>query len=77
VKKLLVASITIYQRYISPFKGANTCMFQPSCSEYTKQALEQYGVIQGLWLGFRRILRCHPWQKNFGPDPLPPKHFDS
>lgn len=39
------------------------CRFQPTCSRYTYQAVEKYGTVKGLWLGFKRILRCHPWSK--------------
>ncbi len=60
-KTYLVKLINFYQKFISP---ANKCVFYPSCSEYTKQAIEKYGSLKGIWLGFSRILRCHPWQKN-------------
>ncbi|MEA2020676.1 MAG: membrane protein insertion efficiency factor YidD, partial [Patescibacteria group bacterium] len=46
------------------------CKFEPSCSEYTYQAVEKYGILKGLWLGFKRIIRCHPWNKG-GYDPVP------
>jgi putative membrane protein insertion efficiency factor len=45
------------------------CRFSPTCSEYTYQAVKKYGSMKGLWLGFNRILRCHPWNKG-GFDPL-------
>ena len=69
ITKIFVFLIRVYQRFISPIKG-RTCMFEPTCSEYTKQAIEEYGPLKGSWLGAKRIARCHPWQKNFGPDPL-------
>ena len=56
--------INFYQKNISVFLKPNTCVFFPSCSEYTKQAIEKYGILKGIYLGLRRILRCHPWQKN-------------
>ncbi|MDD5720955.1 MAG: membrane protein insertion efficiency factor YidD [Candidatus Pacebacteria bacterium] len=56
--------INFYQKNISIFLKANTCVFYPSCSEYTKQAIEKYGAWKGIYLGLKRILRCHPWQKN-------------
>lgn len=46
------------------------CIHQPSCSEYTYQAIDKYGVFKGSYLGFRRILRCHPLAKG-GYDPVP------
>jgi putative membrane protein insertion efficiency factor len=60
--------IDFYQKKVSIFKKPS-CVFYPTCSEYTKQAIEKYGVIKGVRLGFLRILRCHPWQKDH-IDPL-------
>ena len=74
--KLRVYSIKLinfYQKILSPTKKFleylglirnNSCVFYPTCSEYTKQAINKYGVLKGIYLGFFRILRCHPWQKN-------------
>lgn len=65
----------MYQKVLSPDTGifavkkGTTCVFYPTCSEYTKQALLKYGTAKGLFLGLRRILRCHPWQKEH-IDPL-------
>jgi putative membrane protein insertion efficiency factor len=58
----LIKIIEIYQK--TPLKSHYSCVFIPTCSEYTKQALLKYGVFKGLFLGFKRILRCQPWQKN-------------
>ncbi|HEY4477895.1 MAG TPA: membrane protein insertion efficiency factor YidD [Candidatus Paceibacterota bacterium] len=63
MKKFLIKLIDLYQKYISPFKKGS-CVFYPTCSEYTKSAIDKYGPLKGSYLGFRRILRCHPWQKN-------------
>ena len=60
LKKLIFKIIRIYQVFISPSLGQN-CRFHPSCSEYTHQAIEKYGVLKGSWKGFKRILRCYPW----------------
>lgn len=60
--------IRIYQRVISPLLP-NRCRFTPSCSEYTRQAIERYG-FKGLWLGLRRIMHCHPRHPG-GFDPVP------
>lgn len=67
IKKLLIKLIEIYQK-LSKFTPA-TCRFTPTCSAYTKQALEKYGVIKGLWLGLKRVCKCHPFHEG-GYDPL-------
>ena len=63
LKALSIKLINFYKKYISPF-GRARCVFYPTCSEYTQQAVEKYGIFKGFRLGFLRILRCHPWQKN-------------
>lgn len=63
LKKYSVKLIDFYQRNISPYTRPS-CVFYPTCSEYTKQAISKYGFIKGVKLGFIRIWRCHPWQKN-------------
>ena len=67
MKKLCLLLIKIYQ-YFSKFTPAS-CRFTPTCSEYTKQAIEKYGVLKGIWLGIKRISKCHPWHEG-GYDPL-------
>ncbi|WP_062731965.1 membrane protein insertion efficiency factor YidD [Sphingobium abikonense] len=47
-----------------------TCRYAPSCSEYAIQAVRKYGAIKGSWLGFKRLMRCHPWGGS-GHDPIP------
>ncbi len=69
MKLLLLALIRIYQYAISPFLGRR-CRFFPSCSEYTAEALQKYGVLKGARLGLKRISRCHPWNSG-GFDPVP------
>ncbi|MDP4011486.1 MAG: membrane protein insertion efficiency factor YidD [Candidatus Roizmanbacteria bacterium] len=51
------------------FLTSSECRFEPTCSRYTYDAVEKYGSIKGLWLGIRRILSCHPWNKG-GYDPM-------
>lgn len=65
MKKILVKIIEIYQK--TPLKSHYNCVFIPTCSQYTKEAIIKYGSIVGIYKGFLRIIRCHPWQKN---------HFD-
>jgi len=71
IKKILIAFIKAYKRIISPFLP-NACRFEPTCSQYMIEAIEKHGIIYGLYLGIRRILRCHPWGKS-GFDPVPAK----
>ncbi|MFZ3011590.1 MAG: membrane protein insertion efficiency factor YidD [Minisyncoccia bacterium] len=68
LKTFFLKLIDFYQKKVSIFKKPS-CVFYPTCSEYTKQAIEKYGLPKGVRLGFLRILRCHPWQKNH-IDPL-------
>lgn len=70
IKRLLIAPIRFYQLAISPWLG-KSCRYTPSCSAYTIQAIEQHGGLKGLWLGIKRIARCHPWGGS-GQDPVPP-----
>ena len=54
------------------FPALSVCIFEPTCSEYTYQAVDRYGVFRGSWLGFKRILRCGPWSYNKPHfDPVP------
>ncbi len=68
MKKVLIWLIEKYQKYISPNIGKN-CKYYPTCSEYTKQAIEKYGAIKGSFYGFKRIVKCNPFSKG-GYDPL-------
>jgi len=68
MRRILVGLIRLYQILISPIKG-QTCRFYPSCSEYSVQSLQKYGIIKGSWKSIRRILRCHPFNPG-GHDPV-------
>ncbi len=69
MKTILVLLIRIYQRWLSPALPPS-CRFYPSCSEYACQAILKHGALKGVYLGARRILRCHPWHAG-GYDPVP------
>ncbi|NPV59772.1 MAG: membrane protein insertion efficiency factor YidD [Actinobacteria bacterium] len=71
LKRMLVCAIRAYQILISSWMPPR-CRFYPSCSQYTLQAVETYGPAKGMWLGLRRLTRCHPWNEG-GYDPLPEK----
>ena len=71
MSKFCIYLIKIYKKLISPIfqsKGVH-CKYYPTCSEYTKQAIEKYGCIRGTYKGFLRIIRCNPFSKG-GYDPL-------
>ena len=71
MKNIFIKLLNFYQKRISPiFQGIGIhCKYYPSCSEYMKQAIEKYGVIKGIFLGLKRLLKCNPFSKG-GYDPL-------
>lgn len=69
MRQLALNCIRLYQLLLSPLLGSH-CRFYPTCSHYTYEAIEKYGVVQGGWLGIKRISRCHPWHEG-GFDPVP------
>jgi putative membrane protein insertion efficiency factor len=79
MKKTLLLLIRIYQKtisldhgFISNFFPTRVCRFHPSCSEYTYQSVDKFGILKGVILGSKRVLRCHPWNDG-GYDPIPKK----
>jgi putative membrane protein insertion efficiency factor len=71
MKFLIIGPIRAYQKVISPLLGPN-CRYQPTCSHYMIEAVQEWGVIRGTWMGLKRIFRCHPWG-GMGEDPVPKK----
>ena len=69
MKRLVLLLLKGYSYLISPLLG-NNCRYYPSCSAYAREAVELHGVARGLWLGLRRVLRCHPFHEG-GVDPVP------
>ena len=66
--KVFILAIRFYQKAISPFL-APSCRFHPSCSDYALTAIERYGPYRGVWLGLKRLARCHPFHPG-GFDPV-------
>ena len=68
IRSLLIALLRTYQRFISPFTGS-ACRFYPTCSSYSIQSLEKYGLLKGLGLTIVRLVKCHPFHPG-GYDPV-------
>jgi putative membrane protein insertion efficiency factor len=63
-------ALRFYKAYLSMLM-AGSCRFQPTCSQFTYEAIARFGVLRGSWLGFLRLLRCQPFSRRFGIDPVP------
>ncbi len=71
MKRILIALVKFYRKYISPLTPP-TCRYVPTCSQYALEALEKYGALKGGWLALKRICRCHPFHKGHDfYDPVP------
>ncbi len=68
IKLFFIIPIKIYQLLLSPFIG-KSCRFEPTCSSYSIESINRYGVIKGVSLSLKRILKCHPWGDS-GYDPV-------
>jgi uncharacterized protein len=71
--RLALLALRCYKAYLSVL-FAGSCRFEPTCSQYTYEAIEVFGVPRGVWLGAKRLLRCHPFSGKFGYDPVPQQH---
>ena len=69
MKRILLFLISLYRKYYSPLKPRR-CIFTPTCSEYAMEAITKYGALKGGYLTIKRILRCNPFNKNSGYDPV-------
>ncbi|MFC2164438.1 membrane protein insertion efficiency factor YidD [Acidobacteriota bacterium] len=69
MKKAVLHLIKAYKKLLSPLLG-NHCRFAPSCADYTYEAISKHGVIRGMFLGSKRLLKCHPFHPG-GIDPVP------
>ena len=69
MRTIIPGAIRFYQRFVSPLLGVN-CRFYPSCSSFACEAIEKHGALRGVWLGIRRLCRCHPFHPG-GIDPVP------
>jgi putative membrane protein insertion efficiency factor len=69
MRRLAIFLLRCYKRFLSPLLPP-MCRFEPTCSVYTMQAVDKYGALRGIWLGVRRLGRCHPFNPG-GWDPVP------
>jgi putative membrane protein insertion efficiency factor len=65
-------ALRFYKTYLSILM-AGSCRYEPTCSRYAYEAIERFGLVRGVWLGLKRLLRCHPLSRKFGYDPVPEK----
>lgn len=68
MRALIAGLLAAYKRFISPLLPS-ACRFEPTCSEYMRQAVLRYGAARGVWMGIRRLARCHPFHSG-GYDPV-------
>jgi putative membrane protein insertion efficiency factor len=69
LKWILILPIRLYQLLLSPLLGQN-CRYTPTCSHYSVEAIQEWGIFKGSWMAIKRIVSCNPWG-GFGDDPVP------
>jgi len=74
--RVALFALRCYKAYLSVL-FAGTCRFEPTCSQYAYQAIERFGVLRGVWLGSKRLGRCHPFSGTFGFDPIPDESHEN
>ena len=68
MQRVLITLLRGYKRFVSPLLPS-ACRYSPTCSEYMMQAVAKYGVARGVWMGLKRLARCHPFHQG-GFDPV-------
>lgn len=68
MRELVIGLLRFYKRWISPFLPS-ACRFHPTCSLYMLGAVEKHGTVRGVWMGLKRLSKCHPFQDG-GYDPV-------
>ena len=74
MRKIFIGLIRIYQYAISPYLPPS-CRYTPTCSSYSVEAINRFGIFRGGWMALRRVGRCHPWHEA-GYDPVPGSDLD-
>ena len=69
MRSVVLLLLNFYHQAVSPYL-LSTCRYTPTCSQYSREALERYGIVKGFWLGLKRLARCHPLGGR-GYDPIP------
>lgn len=69
MKFLVLLAVRLYQLLVSPWMP-DVCRYRPTCSRYLQEAVQRHGILKGIWLGIKRLLRCAPWGGH-GYDPVP------
>ena len=72
-KHFFLLPVRLYRLLISPLLGPSKCRYAPTCSQYMIDAVMEWGILRGGWMGLKRIFRCHPWSTHEHCDPVPKK----